>query len=154
MTDPDALKTTGAAIVAVGDSAQLRLFESAAPLAPLREIMTITNPDARLHEGDLVADRGGRKKHRPMQGGHSAFGGDSVKRHRVEDFAETASRHIHDLLQRLGAARLYLVAEPGFLGLLRQRLDQGAQRLLAGEIAKSLTGRPIDEIRAALPQRL
>jgi len=144
----------GPVVVAVADSARARLFEADGPNAPLREVESLSNAEARLHEGDLVADTAGRMRDRPFEAGHSAFGGDSAKRHRAEDFAALACRSIARILRRSRARRLYLVAEPDFLGLLRQRMDPAVRRCVAGEVVKSIAGEPASRIRTVLPERL
>ena len=46
--------------VVVADSSRARVFTADKPAGPLNEIETLNNPEGRLHEGDLVSDRGGR----------------------------------------------------------------------------------------------
>ena len=46
--------------VVVADSGRARVFTADSPAGPLNEIETLNNPEGRLHEGDLVSDRGGR----------------------------------------------------------------------------------------------
>jgi protein required for attachment to host cells len=50
-------------------------------------------------------------------------------------------------------SRLYLIAEPSFLGLLRQRLDKAALAAVVQEQASDLTRRPVGDIRKVLPAR-
>jgi protein required for attachment to host cells len=144
----------GPALVAVGDSARLRLFRCDRPHGALEEIGDLVNPEARLHEGDLVADSAGRLNRRPLAPARSAYGGDSMRRHRVEDFAGTACKRIAGALRETGADRLYLVAEPSFLGLLRQRMAHTVQRQVAGQVPKALVDKSPEAIRTVLPQRL
>lgn len=141
-------------VVAVADSAQARVFEAEAPAGALHELEALRNGDARKHEGDLVADGAGRLRNRPFEAGHSAFGGDSAKRHRAEEFAGLACRHIEQAVRRSGAQRLYLVADPETLGLLRRRMDGSVRGRIAGEVVKSLAGEGAERIREALPARL
>jgi protein required for attachment to host cells len=144
----------GAALVIAADSARARLFRADTPDAPLQEVDTLLNPEARLHEHDLVEDSAGRRGARPTQAKRSAFGGETAKRHRAEDFAASVCQRAARTLRETGAERLYLVAEPEFLGLLRQRMDRALERRVAGAVAKSVTGKPAGRIRAALPGRL
>lgn len=146
--------TPGASVVVVADSVRARLFAASTPTSPLQEFDSLANPEARLHEHDLVEDSAGRRGTRPTQAKRSAFGGDSAKRHRAEEFAAKVCDRAGTLLRDQRAQRLYLVAEPEFLGLLRMRMDRSLQRCIAGEIAKSLAGKALDQIRAALPRAL
>jgi protein required for attachment to host cells len=144
----------GAALVVAADSVRARLFHAGTPDAALREIDALVNPEARMHEHDLVEDSAGRRGTRPTQGKRSAFGGQTAKRHRAEEFAAEVCEHAARDLRETGAKRLYLVAEPEFLGLLRQRMPAALRRRVAGSVAKSITGKPPRSIRAALPERL
>jgi protein required for attachment to host cells len=145
---------SGASLVIAADAARARILAAVTPDAPLRDYASLANPEARLHEGDLVADSSGRRNHRPTEGGHSAFGGGSMKQHRIEEFAASVCEGVEAALRDTQAERLYLVAEPAFLGLLRQRMDGQLQRRLAGTIPKSLASESPERIRAALPSRL
>lgn len=144
----------GSALVIAADSVRARLFHAGTPDAPLREIDALLNPESRLHEHDLVDDAGGRRGARPTQAKRSAFGGDTAKRHRAEEFAASVCARAAADLRETRARRLYLVAEPEFLGLLRQRMPAALRRRVAGAVAKSITGKPAGRIRAALPERL
>jgi len=146
--------SSGTSLVVAADSVRARLFAAATPTAPLQEIGDLSNPEGRLHEGDLVEDATGRRGTRPTQAKHSAFGGQSAKRHRAEEFAAKVCELAAGALRDNGAERLYIVAEPEFLGILRQRMDRSVQRCVAGEVAKSLATRTVDEIRAVLPSTL
>ena len=46
-------------LVLVADQAHARFFKSSNRAAPLEEFEDLANPEARLHEGDLVTDRPG-----------------------------------------------------------------------------------------------
>lgn len=141
-------------LVLAADSVRARLFSTDHEQGPLEEILALSNPEARLHEGDLVEDTAGRRGTRPTQAKHSAFGGESAKRHRAEEFAGRLCKHLARQLAGAGERRLYIVAEPEFLGLLRQRMDRSVERSIVAEIPRSLTTKPPEEIRAVLPQRL
>lgn len=150
---PDVAKE-GPAVVVAADSARARVFRAGTPDAPLEEVDALVNPEARLHEHDIVEDSAGRRGTRPTQAKRSAFGGETAKRHRAEDFAAAVCATARARLRAAHADRLYLVAEPEFLGLLRKRMGRALQRQVAGAIAKSVTSKPAGRIRAALPVRL
>lgn len=144
----------GPAVVVAADSARARVFRAGTPDAPLEEVEALVNPEARLHEHDLVEDSAGRRGTRPTQAKRSALGGETAKRHRAEEFAAAVCERAGRQLRAAHARRLYLVAEPEFLGLLRRTLDRSLLRQVAGAVAKSVTGKPAGRIRAALPSRL
>jgi protein required for attachment to host cells len=151
---PAAVDRSGPALVIAADSVRARLFRAATPVAELEEVADLANPEARAHEGDLVEDSAGRRGRGPTQAKRSAFGGETAKRHRAEEFAASVCERAARGLRESRAARLYVVAEPEFLGLLRQRMSRALRHRVAGEVAKSVTRQPAGRIRAALPARL
>jgi protein required for attachment to host cells len=144
----------GAALVVVADSSRSRVFQADNPTAPLREREDLLNPEARLLEGELSADAGGRIGRQVREGGHSAFGGGTVKWHRAEEFAAAVSRRVEQALHQTGSQRLYLLAEPEFLGLLRQRMPSSLRQRISFALSRSLTRESASRIRAVLPSRL
>lgn len=144
----------GPAVVVAADSARARVFRAGTPDAPLEEVDALVNPEARLHEHDIVEDSAGRRGTRPTQAKRSALGGETAKRHRAEEFAAAVCEHATHQLRAARADRLYLVAEPEFLGLLRRTLDRSVLRQVVGSVAKSVTSKQPSRIRAALPSRL
>ncbi|MDM4771246.1 host attachment protein [Solimonas sp. SE-A11] len=147
-------RRSGPSLVVALDAARARILAALTPEAPLRDYASLANPEGRLHEGDLVADSGGCRNHRPTEGGHSASGGGSMKQHRTEEFAASVCEGVEAALRDTHAERLYVVAEPGFLGLLRQRMDDQVEQRVVGTIPKSLANETPERIRAALPSRL
>lgn len=143
----------GRAIVIVADSARARLLTSRSD-GSLEEALDLTNPDARLRDVDLVADAAGRRSGNTTSAGHSAFGGGSKKRHRIEEFAAEICDRAEKLQRAIRAQRVYLVAEPEVLGLLRKRAGLPLKRAICGEVAKSLATREPEVIRAVLPPRV
>jgi protein required for attachment to host cells len=140
----------GMALILAADSVRARLFASRQPGAPLEEVADLLNPDGRRHEGDLVEDDAGRRGTRPTQAKRSAFGGETAKRHRAEEFAAEVCKRVAAELRNAKAERLYIIAEPEFLGLLRMRMDKSVQKKVVEEIPKSITGKAPEEIQAAV----
>jgi protein required for attachment to host cells len=50
--------------------------------------------------------------------------------------------------------RLYVVADPGFLGMIRKNCSGALQQLVESEIPKNLAAHSLDDIRSHLPARL
>ena len=142
------------ALVLVADSGRARLFESGSSSQELRELMALTNPEARLPERELVTDAPGRQALGRTASGHSAYGGDRAKRHRIETFAGVLCERLRSALMHWRTRKVYVVAPPEFLGLLRMRMDSVIQGQLAGELPRALATRSAREIRQALPRRL
>lgn len=140
--------------VVVADHARVRLFTVHVPEGPLVEVDVLLNAEARLHDEDLVSDAGGSLVHgqRGANGGaHTAGDEHAARRHVTDQFA----KHTVDALDKARAEgkmnRLYLVAEPGFLGMIRGYLDGDMRGIVAGEVVHRLTDRTPAQIRAYLP---
>ena len=134
------------ALIVAADASRARLLLAATGTAEVNELDDLNNPQAHLHEGDLIDDSPGRR--------NAAQAGASMKRHRIEEFAALVCRRVEKCLEENCAKRVYIIAEPEFLGLLRRQARPRLARSFAGEVAKSMTSASATEIRAALPARL
>ena len=139
--------------IVVADAGRARLFSVEKAVGPLTEIETFTNPEARLHEGDLVADRGGRDANRSGSS-HGLGEGRSTKDDNAEQFASELCRHLEKRRNGLAFTKLYLVCAPAILGSIRKHLSSGLKTLIGDEIAKDLTTASPEQIRSLLPTRL
>jgi protein required for attachment to host cells len=139
--------------VVVADASRARIFTAEKPVDPLTEIETLSNPEARLHEGDLVSDRGGRIS--SGEGARHGYGaGNAAKDEVVGRFAAEVCRHLEKGRTSRSFDKLYVVAAPQFLGLMRKHQSDALRGLVSGEIASDLTTQPPDRIRAQLPDYL
>ena len=138
--------------VIVADSARARILSSEAGSNSLVENSDLVHPESRLRQQDLVSDASGSEA--GGFGNHSMGHEKSAKDHAARDFARqvvTEIEHIHGSGE---IGRLYLVAAPRFLGMLRELLGKPCRDLIAGEIDKDLVRHGIDDIRAHLPRHL
>ena len=138
--------------VLVADNSRARIFSSEKPASALLEIKDLTHPEARLHEGDLVTDKGGRDK-----GPSGAHGVNHEQAHKTDGAEKFAS----EVCSELDAARaagsfdkLYVVSAPGFLGLLRKHQSSALRQTIAGEVDKNLSIQDPATIRRHLPDFL
>ena len=114
--------------VIVADSARARILSGDAGSGPLLEKQDLVHPESRQRQQDLVSD--------------------------ADDFARELVAEIEKIHRSGDLGRLYLVAAPRFLGLLRGHLSKPCRELVAGEIDKDLVRHGIDDIRAQLPRHL
>ncbi|MDE2148626.1 MAG: host attachment protein [Gammaproteobacteria bacterium] len=144
--------------VLVADTTRARLFASAQSAAPLVEIEDLLNPYGRLREQDLDSDSRGRLVSGRRGGGHRAHvAARSDKPRREQDaraFARAICARLNSLQRHGKLAKLYVIAEPDLIGMLRQQMTPPVQTLVAGEFAKNLTRASVCGIREALPARL
>ena len=133
-------------LVTVAQRAKARFFRADDGGDTLSEIEDLVHPKARLHEGDLVSDRPGSVKER--MGPHFREYGEEeqAKKHEAEVFAKEVAGAMKKLRVEQHYERMIVVAEPGFLGLLRAELDPPTAKLVAGELGKELTELKSDEI--------
>lgn len=138
--------------VLVADNSRARIFSADKPASALQEIQDFTHPEARLHEGDLVTDKGGRD-----QGPSGGHGVSHEQAHKV-DGADKFASHVCSELDSARAAgsfdKLYVVAAPTFLGLLRKHQSNILKQLVAGEVDKNLSTQDPMSIRKHLPKFL
>jgi protein required for attachment to host cells len=142
-----------AAWILVADACRARFFAAEDPAAPLHEIETLSNPEARLHEGDLVSDRGGRDRN---TGGssHGLDTGTKAKDEAAERFAALVCDHLERGRQQGAFLRLYVAGAPAFLGMLRKHQSAALRALVRDEISKDLTTQTPESIRERLPAKL
>lgn len=139
--------------ILVADNSRARIFSAEKAASPLYEVSTLTSPEARLHEGDLVSDKAGQGL-KPSISGHGLSGEHSHKHEIAERFAGQVCEELEAARNQGLFRKLYVVAAPAFLGLIRQHLTPALRQLIAGEVDKSLAGQDPAIIRKALPDFL
>ncbi len=72
----------------------------------------------------------------------------------AEIFAHSLGSELDKIRQCSNLHRIYLVAAPKFLGLLRTGLSKQCTELLVVEVNKDLVNHRIEDIRSHLPKRL
>lgn len=137
--------------ILVADNSRARIFVAEKAKSPLQEIRTLAFPEARLHEGDLVTDKGGRDR-APGSGGHGFDGGDAHKHENADRFAAQVCAELESARNAGELRKLYVVAAPTFLGLLRQHQSHALSQLVAGEVDKNLSTQDPATIRGSLPE--
>lgn len=135
--------------VVVADGEKFLIFrnngdESFLDLRVLREA-EIENPPSR----DQGSDRPGRR-HGAAPGVRGAVADTDWHRLEKARFARTLAERLDAWAEAGRFDALVLVAEPRTLGALRPRIGPGVRARLTGELAKDLTGMPVDEIERAL----
>lgn len=139
--------------IVVADAYRARFFSADKPAGPLFELETLSNPEGRLHEGDLVTDRDGRDSNR--NGSRHGLGGENTaKNEQINRFAGEVCARLETGRQKHAFDRLYVVGAPAFLGLLRKHQSSGLRRLIRHEIDKDVTTQTPEQIRAQLPEYL
>jgi protein required for attachment to host cells len=122
------------------DGGRARIFEIIDPERHLREIESLDHPEGRAHNRDLKSDAQGRYfSHGRGPRAHSATRQVTPVQHEAELFAKTLARRLDKALSERRYDKLYLIAPPEFLGLLRENLGKKTRQATAEEIGKDLS---------------
>lgn len=140
--------------VIVADASHARIFTAEKSHSPLVEIEDLTHPEARLHERDLSSDRPGRAFDSNGMGRHAMGKENPPKKNEAERFARGLCSRINSARAAGEFEKLYIVAAPAFLGIMRGCMDSVTQKSIAGEIDKNLTTHAPEDIRGHLPKFL
>lgn len=138
--------------VLVADNSRARIFSAEKPASDLQEIRDLTHPEARLHEGDLVTDKGGRDQ--GPSGKHGVSHEQAHKTDGADKFASTVCSELDASRASGSFNKLYVVAAPSFLGLLRKHQSSALKQMVAGEVDKNLSTQNPASIRKHLPDFL
>jgi protein required for attachment to host cells len=126
--------------IVAADSSRARVFEIAEPERRLHPVEEFDHPQGRAHNRELTSGAQGRYL---SQGGgpraHSATRQVSAVDHENELFSKTLSRYLDKARSQHRYDKLYLIAPPEFLGLMRENLSKEVRRLTAEEINKDLS---------------
>ncbi len=140
--------------VIVADASRCRILNAQDMLDELSDVEDLIHSESRLREQDLVADGSGSGSDSGGHGKHSMGHEKEAHARQAEIFAKELCDHIDKLHRREKIHRIYLVAAPGFMGLLRANLSKQSASLVAGEVSKNLVTHNLGEIRTHLPRRL
>jgi len=127
--------------IVAADTSRARIFVSEKPASDLLEIQTLSHPQARLHEGDLISDT---TEGEP----------DDRKHFDADRFAAHVCATLEAGRKSGEFDRLYLVAAPNFLGKLRKHQSNALKQVLGGEVSKNLAAHTPADIRKQLPEFL
>ena len=140
--------------VLVADAGRARFFSADSATASLVEAEDRLHPESRLHERDMASDEPGRTHDSHGEGQH-AMG------KKVDPKSQEAIRFAKELCEDLEHRRtggqvdaLYVIAEPAFLGHLRDHMGAPLKQLVKDEINRDLTEHAVADIRGHLPEQL
>ena len=127
--------------IVAADTRRARIFLSEKAASELMEIRTLTHPEARLHEGDLISDT---TEGEPNEHKHDG----------ADRFAAMVCETLEEGRRAGEFDKLYFVAAPAFLGQLRKHQSNPLKLVVAGEVDKNLASKEAAEIRRQLPDFL
>ncbi|NWN82249.1 MAG: host attachment protein [Halomonas sp.] len=134
--------------IVVADAARARIFTRDA--LELVEKESLVHSESRLHEGDLVTDRGS-DVHESTGTSSRSSGGESMARtHEEQVFAKQVAERLYRARTDNSLAKLILVAPARFLGQLRDKLDGPTAKLVIHSLTKDLTKSNLEVIQEAV----
>lgn len=140
--------------VLVADASRARFFSADKPASPLTEVTDLIDPVARLHDAELTTDTDNRGRSPKGMGSHGPGDAPSLKTELAGHFAQQICDLLEHAYREGKFSKLYVVAAPAFLGILRKCRALSHDKLVAGEVAKNLGTHTPAEIRSHLPQYL
>jgi protein required for attachment to host cells len=126
--------------ILIADSSRARIFEKKEHERHLEEVEDFVDNLGRATNHELRTDGRGRfygKGERDQ--GHAAEPAVSPVEHENELFAHTLTRYLDDARKAHRYNRLYLIAPPKFLGLIRGSLDDEVKKMIQGELQKDIS---------------
>ncbi len=136
--------------VIAADSTEARLFERAKKFSPLVEQQDFLHPESRLRGADLETDRQGKTFSSHGYGQSDNQKPTDPKTREARDFAHELAERLNKARARGEFQRLQIVAEPSFLGLLREQMDSETRECVERAVDKNLTRRSPETIAGAL----
>jgi protein required for attachment to host cells len=128
--------------VVVAHRAGARILAHCGPGTGLARVAELVHPEGRMRDRDFDADRPGRAFDSHGQGRHAMSREEPPHEHAAAEFARDLARHVDRSRQQHRFDALVLVAEPGFLGILRGALTDATAALVRGSVAKDLAKVP------------
>ncbi|MDO9104329.1 MAG: host attachment protein [Methylovulum sp.] len=139
--------------ILVADNAHARIFTAETPSSALAEIEGLSHTEGRLHDREITSDLPGRIKSSDGSG-HALEQATDPKQHESDNFAHSLAKLLEDAFNHQKFAQLLIVAEPSFLGLLRQHLSENVKKHVCFELDKNITLHSVEDIRQHLPEYL
>jgi protein required for attachment to host cells len=136
--------------IVVADQAEAVFYDASSLRNEPKEVGRISDPDAHLHDRDLVSDRPGRS-YESVGGARHAIERENDPRHReAVRFARRIARRLDEARRKDEFEQLVVVAGPPFLGLLREEFSRPTKARVVHEIRKDLVHGPIDDLKRHL----
>lgn len=143
--------------ILVADSGRARIFTADTPSSALEELEDIAHTEGRLYDREITSDLPGRMRYTSSAGnvgGHAYDPASNPKKHEANNFARSIAQHLEEALNENKFAQLVIIAEPSFLGMLRNNLSEQVKKTVCLELDKSITTHSAADIRGHLPTYL
>ncbi|MBS3805645.1 MAG: host attachment protein [Oleiphilaceae bacterium] len=140
--------------ILVADASIAKLFRVDSPTGELIEIRTEENKEARLPGRKLTRDKPGEQTSHARDSRSQVDSAAEPKQNETHRFAQSIVEKLEEARTAGEIDKLYVIAPPGFLGELRQKMKPPLKSLLVEEINKDLTHLNARDLRKQLPERI
>ncbi len=123
--------------VLVANSSDAKIFRLV-KFPEIKELTSLSHPESRLRDSELVTDRQGRNFEKGGVTRHAYQSRHDPKSQEMEKFAREIARFLCEAHVQGLFSRLYLFASPAFLGILRPHLTEKLNGAIIAEEAKDL----------------
>jgi len=125
--------------IVVANSTLARIYK-AETTHQLKELETLIHPGSRQQSREIISDRPGRTFDSTHSGTrHAMEPKTNPQQLEFEEFARILSKHLDSACSEGHYKKLYLAANPSFLGLLRKFLNPNTTHTIATQIDKDIT---------------
>ena len=138
--------------VLAADSTEARLFSREKRFSPLQEQHDWLHPESRRPARELESDRQGRTFASHGYGQSDLQKRTAPKQREASEFARTIADFLHQARVRGDLGTLLIVAEPSFLGLLREHMDQNTRARVERAVARGITRQSPEVIAKAVDE--
>jgi protein required for attachment to host cells len=139
--------------ILVADNVRARIFTAETPSSPLQEIEALAHTEGRLHDREMTSGLPGKIKGEGSVG-HAFEQPTDPKKHEADNFAHRIAHYLEAAHNANKFEQLLIIAEPSFLGLLRNQLSEQIIKRVCFELDKNITTHSLDDIRKHLPTYL
>ncbi len=141
--------------VLAADNSRARIFETSRRTILETEIESIDHPASRMSAQEISSDRPGRTAHPSSSEQRKAYAPTTdPRKHQVQLFARKIGELINKGAGEKKFEKIYILAPPSFLGMLRGELNAQARDKVRGEYDKNVAQLKMEEIRDYLPEYL
>ncbi len=140
--------------VVTANASRARIWAADKPASGLSLVREMEAPEARMHERELTTDLPGRAFDSGGQGRHAMEQEVSPKEEAARRFARELGEQLAEAAREGAFDKLYLIAAPSFLGMLREHAREGLNGREIVEVDKDYTTLEGQELRQRLPEYL
>lgn len=137
--------------VVVADNCQARIYR-VVKFPKIEEIAFHEHPESRLRNQDLISTRPGHGSQSTGSGAYSYQSENEPRHLEASKFATDLVSVLSTALKNNEFNRLYVIAAPSFLGLLRQHISPEVQKTIVAEGAKEFSNSDLARVEHYLTE--